>query len=36
MNAAQYEATQYDPRLTNDVGSNVYRLLRHVTPGAGR
>lgn len=32
MNAAQYVRTEYDPAKTNDAGSNVYRLLRHVQP----
>lgn len=32
MNAAQYQCTEYDPTKTNDAGSNVYRLLRHVQP----
>lgn len=32
MNAAQYQCTEYNPTKTNDAGSNVYRLLRHVQP----
>jgi hypothetical protein len=32
MDAAQYDHTAYDPTRTNDAGSNVYRLLRHVQP----
>lgn len=32
MNAAQYVRTEYNPAKTNDAGSNVYRLLRHVQP----
>ncbi|KAF8058346.1 DEAH9 [Scenedesmus sp. PABB004] len=33
LNAAQFATTQYDPTAPADAGSNVYRLLRHVTPG---
>eukprot|EP00878_Enallax_costatus_P030149 GHUV01032806.1.p1 GENE.GHUV01032806.1~~GHUV01032806.1.p1 ORF type:complete len:134 (+),score=34.30 GHUV01032806.1:388-789(+) len=33
MNAAQHDRTEYDPRSTNAMGSNVYRLLRHLQPG---
>jgi len=36
MNAAQYDHTEYDPKRTNDAGSNVYRLLRHVQPRESR
>ena len=33
MSAAQYDRTEYDPKSANDMGSNVYRLLRHLQPG---
>ncbi|KAI8469268.1 MAG: P-loop containing nucleoside triphosphate hydrolase protein [Monoraphidium minutum] len=28
-NAAQYDRTEYDPRVKDDVGTHVYHLLRH-------
>ena len=28
MNAAYYDSTEYDPRLANDSGTHVYRLIR--------
>lgn len=33
LNAAQFDHAEYDPKRTNDSGSNVYRLLRHMQPG---
>jgi hypothetical protein len=33
FNAACYESTEYDPRIANDAGTHVYRLIRLAKSG---